>query len=324
MAVTLRDVANAVNLSRATVSFVLNDRRDIAIPEATRERVIQAAKELGYHPNRAARALVSGKTNVIAIWMPLFTDHFYAKVFTSLEPYLAAKGYTIRFQNSQGHLNGREVVGSVDGIISVDAVVNSDSIDPGEISFVSIGAYADERFNCIKIDLKSGTSEAVEHLIHQGAKRIAFATFHDRVDHISGREFAFNRTMLGHGLTPDIVSIEGDSAEEFASAFGAYCSKGGFPDAILAYRDSIAMNAIRYAKDRGVSVPEEMLVVGFNNSALCNSFIPRLSSVGIPIDIMCRQAADLLDHLIKSKSKEKVQIQLSSSLVVRESSTAQR
>ena len=70
MPVTLRDIAKRVNLSHATVSFVLNDRQDIAIPQVTRERVMKVAEELGYRPNRAARALVKGQTQMVCLRLP--------------------------------------------------------------------------------------------------------------------------------------------------------------------------------------------------------------------------------------------------------------
>ena len=116
MAVTLRDIAKSLNLSHATVSFVLNERHDVAIPDTTRQRVFVAAREMGYRPNRAARALVMGRTQMIALASPPVNRSPYGELFERFVATARLSSYETLLMDL-----GSSVEWAVDAMLQIDA-----------------------------------------------------------------------------------------------------------------------------------------------------------------------------------------------------------
>ena len=165
MPVTLRDIAKHVNLSHATVSFVLNDRGDVAIPETTRNRILEAAKELGYQPNRAARALARGKTQMVALWIPSSYNPFYAQVLYYMQSCVRRSQYDMIYYQTYFGTDDlddklRSLSWPVDAILAIDSMYLLETLanapELADRPIVSIGAYSHLSRDSVSIDLGAG------------------------------------------------------------------------------------------------------------------------------------------------------------------------
>lgn len=152
MSVTLRDIATRLNLSTATVSFVLNERRDVVISDATRQKVFEAAREMGYRPNRMARALVSGRTQMLAVSLPAIKHPYYISLFHSLFDAAQERGYGVLvYQSTTGHTR-RAFDWPVDGATLVDSpfLTNRKELPP-DLKVVTLGALTDPEHDRVRL-----------------------------------------------------------------------------------------------------------------------------------------------------------------------------
>jgi len=183
------DVAKLAGVSRATVSYVFNGRRDGAVvPDATRRRVMAVAEELGYRPNRAAQALKTGRTQTVALWAALVSTPFYATVLQHLQDQIEADGYELFITGShRSDPLGMNAL-AVDGLLAVDKLTELNEFArriaagtaPGRrLPVVSMGPYYSAHFDHVGVDLYSGTREALEHLRSTGRRRFAYVVYED-------------------------------------------------------------------------------------------------------------------------------------------------
>jgi DNA-binding LacI/PurR family transcriptional regulator len=180
MAVTLRDIARHLGISHATVSFVLNNRTDMGITEATRQRVLSAAQELGYKPNRAARALTTGRTDMIAVCLPSSVDGYYASLLHHFQNAIGAGPYeVVVWESKPCLLSGRKlpVDLNVDGYLALDVDLD-DGIFTGESGErkpgVNVGMVPRQGWDNIRIEVEEAAIQALESLCAQGCKKLAY------------------------------------------------------------------------------------------------------------------------------------------------------
>lgn len=321
MAVTLRDIAKHLNLSHATVSFVLNDRRDVAIPEATRERVFQAAKELGYRPNRAARALVSGRTQMVAICVPRLRHPYYYGVFNAMFEVCQENGYEVITCQATPD-SRRSVDWPVDGIFVVDGeeIVRRGDF-PEQTPIVSMGAYVSDAVDHVKVDLMGGAVQAAQHLVERGFKRIAFlreASFVTSEE----RESAYENVLRFAGLTPETVESPRTDAGEVRRVVREYVQAQGLPDAFMCRTDLFALTAIRALADLGKRVPDDCAVIGYDGVDEGELSVPSLTTVAQPVHAMCVRGMEFLLNRLRDPKLPVQSATMTASLIVRESTRA--
>lgn len=316
MAVTLRDIAKALNLSHATVSFVLNDRRDVAIPESTRQRVMETARAMGYRPNRAARALVSGRTNMIGLWQASPEHPYYAQMLHHLASILRSQGYeTLLSVASISDLGQRVMDWPVDGVIAVDT---GPFVRPGEAlpdtPFVGVGAYCDDRGDHVRIDLGSGAEEAVRHLLSVGCRRIAYIATRLNTDDVRSQTYA--RMMEAEGRVPMFLPVGHLSRDHMRKVL----EEQSHIDGLLCANDETALYVLAAAHDVGRKVPEDLAVVGFDGIPVGALLPVALTSVVQPIEEAATLAVQTLLERIKNPQAPQASKRLRSNLLIRESS----
>lgn len=292
MAVTLRDIAKRVNLSHATVSFVLNDRRDVAIPETTRSRVIEAAKELGYQPNRAARALVMGRTRVIGIWTPPLTSHYLSGLFLSLADRFRQAGFDSLFWGHGVHEVANPFGWPVDGIVYLQSAEM-----PAErlrvLPVVEIGSRAPTDADWVRIDLAPGVSEAVKHLVETGRRHLLCLA--DEGDVGEGSLMAvFRRAIAIAGRTADRLALAGGPTRQRVADLAEFLRTHRQIDAILCSSDELAVIARRAIEERGLRIPSDVALVGFGYVDDHEFRVPSLTAIEVPLDAVAESAYDLL------------------------------
>ena len=258
---TRDDVAKSANISGATVSRVLSGRADLSISPETRERVLAAAKQLGYVPNSSARALTSGKTGIVGLWMSLEYSRYRGKVLDCMRTLLRGTETAIAVSDVDEEYNwlhsfDRALRVPVDGIIAFD---NSASVDaftkeaerlaPNK-PFVSMGAYWSELMSYVGIDLHRGAVLAMEHLLSTGRTRIAYMApwTSDLID--SGPRFdAYRETMTAAGLSTRTVGVETVTYQHIKVAIDELVAKGDVPEALLCMNDETAIAAATILQD---------------------------------------------------------------------------
>lgn len=325
---TLKEVAEKAGVSAATVSYVLNESRKVR-PE-TEQRVLWAAKELGYLPNNAARSLAVGRSSILGLIVPDMANPFFPEVAKSFQVEAGIYGLETlvmdgnkdprRTRHLVERLLGLQVPGIAFLTSQVDAPVK-EFIAKKEICATYLGfGSAGPKIANIAIEQRQGIGEAVNHLAALGHRKVGF---------IGGPydgEFASRRKA---------VFLEAAAAANFETRLfdsdftvqGGYfgCSRvlGGFDaTAIMAANDLMAIGALHYAYDRQIAVPAELSVIGFDNIDFAQFTQPALTTVAVPQAEIGRLAFQSLWRLINDFPGADYEV--STNLVIRQTTaTAQ-
>jgi len=320
MPVTLRDIAKHLNLSHATVSFVLNQRMDVAIPDATRQRVFQAARELGYRPNSLARALVSGRTQMLAVCLPTLRHPYYVGLFQSLFEVCQQHGYSVLVYQSFRSPTRRAVDWPVDGVIVADSaeMVRLGEI-PDHLPVVCIGAFVDTEVDHVRIDMSEGAKEAVRHLVAVGCKQIVRVRVAEPSEIVDQRDVAYQAAIQEAGVAAEVINVEEPTAEAVRIAVAEYVKANGKPQAFFCTNDLSAQATVRSMADLGHFSPADYKIIGFEGSDEGELTVPSMTTVAQPVNAMCMQAVEFLLNRVKDRAIEVQSATLTCSLVVRES-----
>lgn len=296
--VTAADVARSLGLSRATVGFVLNDTPGQTIPDATRERVLNEAKRMGYRPHSAARALASGRSRIILLILPDWPlDYAMRTNLDEASATLDRAGYALvtmtPHQDGQAQplwetlrpdvvMGMMPLTGAViediraSGVQHVLTPAQSETPLPGEEGLL----FAD------------GPRLQVEHLIGRGRRRLAFAAPVDpRLAGLSGeRSDGAKSTASAHTDVTWVGEAQVDAASA-SDALDAWLTAG--VDGVIAYNDDVAAAVVGAALRAGIAVPGRLAVVGHDDTPLASLFFPRLSTVRVDTAGLGRYLAEL-------------------------------
>jgi len=337
MAVTIRDVAKLAGTSVSAVSAVLNNTagRHIRVSEATRQRILQAAQQLGYAPNPLARSLVTGRTGVLGLVFPYsrafidrnpFSDQIMSGVFEEV----VNEGYNLMLHTAVGNdWNAADekmlIDPRVDGLILVLPNPNSSVIARCEqVRFPAVAVvYATEnRQVCtINADDLHGGYLATRHLIELGHTRIAHLAGDPKVSTAEPRLQGYLKALREANLpvqTEWIIQAGFDWKDGYA-ATRKLLQLPERPTAIFAANDLCAEGAIRALREEDMPVPEEMSVVGYDDTWFATMTNPPLTSVHMPIYEMGKLAAEVLIALVEGRDVQQRQFTLPVHLTIRQS-----
>ncbi|RYG47151.1 LacI family transcriptional regulator [bacterium] len=296
MAITLRDIAKRTGVSHATVSFALNHRMDVNIPDSTRQRIIDAAAEMGYRPNRAARALMRGKTQQIALWMPSPRNPYYGSVFDTVFSALREREHDIAFAPAD-YTSPTPFPSDwpVDGLIAWDTGPLLERETPPSMPIVSVGALVDERFDTVRTDLRVGTWAALDHLRDIGCKRVAhLLSMQSAPPRNDPRTDAFCTEMERRGIEPEMIVAGNPNPATIVTAVTAHIERFGAPDAIFCRSDMIALPCLTAIRKAGLRVPEDIAVIGFDGLEFLDYSNPSLTSIEQPVEQIAKIAVERL------------------------------
>jgi DNA-binding LacI/PurR family transcriptional regulator len=310
---TLRDVGERARVDPSIVSRVLAGE-DWRASTSTRNRIDDAVKALNYVPHRMARALRTGETSTLAMLVPHIGDPAYFNMMAGAKAAAAAANYVVLFAdtNDDEDLEAEEVdrlSGRVDGVVSATAQRGSKSLSRLRASgmpVVLLNRRADGAFASVIGQDKYGASLAVSHLAHLGHSRIAHLSGPLTLDPSERRRVGYLEAMKGAGLAVDSRWLVQSALNEEAAA-GAAASllripKRRRPTALFASTLPSALGALRELRLRGVDVPGELSVVGFDDHPLADHLWAPLSTVSMPHIAMGRIAVDRLISLIQGKA----------------------
>ncbi|KDN72924.1 LacI family transcriptional regulator [Streptomyces olindensis] len=337
---TLEEVAARAGVGRGTVSRVINGSPRVS--DATRAAVEAAVAELGYVPNTAARALAANRTDAIALVVPEPETRFFAEPYFSdmLKGVGAALGDTemqllLIFAGSdreRRRLAQYLAAHRVDGVLLVS--VHADDPLPDLLAQLEIPAVISgprssaETLPSVDSDNYGGARQAVEHLLSRGRRRIAHITGRLDVYGAQRRIDGYREALIDAGLGADEALIEpGDFTEEGGHrAMAALLERDPGLDAVFAASDVTAAGARQALREAGRRIPDDVALVGYDDSAIARHMEPPLTSVRQPIEEMGRRMIDLLltevadRRPLASRGLERRQVVLATELVSRSSS----
>lgn len=327
---TISDVAKLSGLSKATVSRVINNHSYVS--KKNRELVQMAMEELGYAPNPSARRLRGQVTTTIGVIVPKITNPFFAYLVDSIEQTAYANGYqVIIFQSNLD--KGKELAffnllksKQVDGIIMTSIENDWSVIEP----FTEYGpivlcneyvTYANVPI--IRLDQQKGAYIGTKHLIERGHQKIAYCTgalfAKERKD--KDRNEGFQQALLEAGLevVPKWVFVNRVTIEDGRQVMKQILEMMDRPTAIFTGSDELASGIIIEAKEQGLTIPDDLAVIGFDDQPVAQLLDPKLTTIRQPMDQMGKQATETIINLLENTGFAAQNQELPIELVIRQS-----
>lgn len=318
------EFARRCGVSIGTVSRAINDRKNV--DPRTRAMILRRMRELGYQPSRTARALSTGRSQVVSVWIGDLSSRYGAKVLQHIEQHLGESDYEmlvrdLRFRHVE---DDEQIAQQADGVIVVDAVgwVRRLRERPvGErVPTVNLGIYVDEETDHVSSDAEAGVRAGVEHLVESGCRRVAFLSPgpYNRPD--EPRYRAYQSTMAEAGMRPEVIASEMDMRRCAMAAMEAHVRAHGCPDGLMCFNDDHAIAAYRVLRALGVRVPEDTAIVGFDGIEETEYLERPLSTVVVPLEEMCRAAWQFLERRLAEPEQPVQRLVLTPRLEVRATS----
>lgn len=330
---TLEDIGKLAGVSRSTVSRVLNNHPNIR-PEV-RARVEKVIAETGYQPNSAARSLASKQSRTLGLIMPsvlrsAFTDPYYPRLIQGISAKCNEHDYMIAlylFQTKEEEeISIPRIVssGMVDGLIITADTIHDPFvplIQKYNIPFVQIGRPndgMDKSINYIDVDNLAGAYQATAHLIQQGYQRVAqITTGHNSAG--VDRDEGYRRALSDHNIAvkPELIAMADFSEDSGYRAMKTLLPEK--PDAVFVQSDTMAIGAMRAIREAGLSVPQDVAVVGFDDLPIATSLDVALTTIRQPIFQTGVLAAEMLIDLVTTSTKLPRHVVFPVELVIRAS-----
>lgn len=326
---TIYDIAKEAGVSIATVSKVINQTGRIS--DKTRQHVMEVMKRLNYQPSVVASALTKKRTYTIGLLVPDLANPFFAEIARSVEDRAHELGYNLVICNTDNDLNKEERYTnllrqkSADGIILATGVRSSASLKKLLQQKQAIAVIARDMpalaVDTVLVDDFLGGYLAASHLLELGHRHIAVIS--EDLEVMSSRDRVRGyRQALEEADVPfeeKWVRVSAFQLQDGKETAGRLLDEPDRPTAIFACNDLMAIGAIQAARERGLAVPRDLSVVGFDNTVLAGIIDPPLTTIAQPIQEMGRQVVNLISQEINGEKNAKQRVVLVPELVVRES-----
>lgn len=322
-------VAKEAGVSLGTVSRVIND--DVHVADETRERVLAVAKELGFVANRQARGLKGRKTNTVGVLVPNLGTGYIGEIMQGIDTELELSQLdlmlftTHRMADKEANYVANMVQGMVDGLLFIIPRSPSDyigTLKQRNFPFVLIdNQVADEPCPSVSATNWQGAYQATEYLIELGHRGIGLITgsmdLNSATDRLEGYRSALRTNHILEN--PDLI-YEGEYTQPSGYAGAtALLDLDEIPTAIFASNDAMAMGAMDAVRNRGLRVPEDISILGFDDVPQSAMVRPALTTVRQPLEQMGRVAIQMLQDILKNPEKEVDQMRLPTELIIRDS-----
>jgi DNA-binding LacI/PurR family transcriptional regulator len=318
--VTSVDVARRAGVSQSTVSLVFSGKGAGRVSEATQERVRRCARELGYRPNVAAQALRLGSSRAVALLVPDATNPFFSRVLRGAQRAAQAAGYTVALVDTANDRRWEAQsfealrAGPVDGYLLFE--VSAPEAMGSDQHAVLMETEAPGRPS-VRFDAEGGAAAAFEHLLELGHRRIGHlaAAFDAPTFHL--REMARRRVLAAAGLELDsqprvLTAIDIDAARDAA---GPLLDEG--PTAVFCDDDLIAAGLYLAVRERGLRIPADLSVIGFDDMDFARVLDPPLTTVALDAEQLGASAFELLEARMAGRRAKRRRVVLPAELLVR-------
>lgn len=337
MAVTIKEVAKRLNLSIYTVSRALDGYADVA--DATRERVIAMAREMGYTPSRAARNLRRQRAEAIGYILPAggphFTDPFFSVFIAGLGDEATSQNYDLLVSTAPPESSSEKLIYQrwvqghlVDGLVlSRMRLVDwrTDYLCQNDFPFVAHGRTLNScNYPYIDMDSRSGFERLVRHLVERGHRRIAYISAPPIFTLQSDRFEGYKEGLAGAGIDFDPALVaEGDLSRNGGHLAAAQLlALDNPPTAIIGANDLTAVGAMRAARERGLVVGRDLAVAGYDGTDDSEHSQPPLTTLKQPVYETARELVSVLIRRINGEAVDTLQQIVQPELILRESTGA--
>ncbi len=312
--VTLQDVAEKAGVSPATVSRVV--RGEGKVGDKCRAHVKKVIEKMGYRPNTNARALASNKTEIVGIIVPNISSPFFGTLAIGAEEAATKAKYKVLMGNSHNEPKTEQAL--IDSFLEQgcqNIILHSKFTDDATLikwakqikGLVIVNRFVPEIANrCIWLDNVSGGRVMAEHLINQGHKKFAMITSHLKIGDPADRLVGINQSLNRVGLELPENNIVYSNAGMEAGEAGVIelFDRGIEFSALLCFNDSVAIGAINALFDRGIDVPNDVSVIGFDDIIIAKICRPKLTTMNYPINKMAVYATNLSMELTNNEEQE--------------------
>ncbi|GHJ91595.1 alanine racemase [Streptomyces sp. NE5-10] len=307
--VTMSDVARRAGVSRTAVSFVLNDRPGAAIPDETRRRILAAIEELGYRPNAGARALAAQRSEWYGLITEIVTAPFAVDVIKGAQDRAWLDRKFLLIAASEGD-PAQEAAAldklleqRVEGLLYATTWHRAVTLPRAarEVPTVLVNCYdAEGELPSVVPDEIAGGHRAARHLVRAGHERIGLINLDPAIPAAVGRREGYERALREAGLPLDPALV----VSGHATADGGYAAacelldRADRPTALFCANDRMAMGAYDAIKERGLRIPDDVAVVGYDNQELIAAYLrPKLTTLALPFEEMGARGVEMLAAL---------------------------
>ncbi|RXK29955.1 catabolite control protein A [Bacillus velezensis] len=328
--ITIYDVAREANVSMATVSRVVNGTPNVK--PTTRKKVLEAIDRLGYRPNAVARGLASKKTTTVGVIIPDISSIFYSELARGIEDIATMYKYNIILSNSDQnlekelHLLNTMLGKQVDGIVFMGGNITDEHVEEFKRSPVPIvlAASVEEQGETpsVAIDYEQAIYDAVKLFIDKGHRDIAFVSGPMQEPINRSKKLQGYKRALEEAAIPFNEQFVAEGDYTYDSGMEALQSLMGLdrkPTAILSATDEMALGIIHAAQDQGLSIPDDLDIIGFDNTRLSLMVRPQLSTVVQPTYDIGAVAMRLLTKLMNKEPVEEHIVELPHRIELRQS-----
>jgi DNA-binding LacI/PurR family transcriptional regulator len=332
--VTLKHIAKALGVSAMTVSRALNDRDNV--DKKTKQRIREKAQSMGYTPNRVAKSLVSQKTHTLGVVIPEITHAFFPEVVRGIEEVTYKSNYQLFLTNANEQFNREKEAIETLRSQRVDGLLISSSLTHDDYSFyesiIKGGARVvffdrcieDIGASCVSVNDRESSRNITEHLITgHGYSQIAHLSGPPKVSIGKERLQGYKDALEAHhlALNEDWIVRAGFREDNGYEAMWNLLEDHAdhLPEAVVAVNDPVAIGAVDAIREFGLSVPEEIAVVGFTDDIRSSLLDPPLTTVHQPAYEMGEKAAKKLIQTIEEDDTEIEKIEVPTSLQIRSS-----
>lgn len=324
--VTQAQIAHKLGVSRQLVTFALSGYPQIS--QKSRERILAAAREMGYSPNPYARALKKSRSGIIGLWIPDQISTHYTHVARELNRLVKAARHELIV--SEVSVAEEQMMLShvpMDGIFVVDAPEQAEiylnSPVTSKVPIISMGADCFENSDAVQVDLFTGVLEVMGHLINSGFRRIAHATFIREEDsQRARRRLAYVKAMRAAKLKMEFIyyPLTEQQRSITRQLIQDYIRENGCPDAIFCHSDDVALGIYRGLCDLKLRVPQDVALVGCDGIQDVEYLECQLTTLVQPVAAMCATAWQFLVQRIDHAATKPQKTKLKPKLVIRDSS----
>jgi LacI family transcriptional regulator len=338
--ITLKDVARLAGVSEGTASLALNNRK--GVNAETRQRVLEAARQSGYHPNRIARGLATRKTNTVGFSVTEIENPFFAALTRHINEFMRRAGYKlIVSMSNEDPAQEDEIIEEfiqerAEAVIVVPTLARRtsfaafDALERNGIPYVFATAYYpghDRDIDCVMTDLEEGAYQLTKYLLDLNHRKISFVTVAD-VEAVPTRDRVqgFRRAMAEYGVDQGrhltIDSTRADYQSGYSAGRGLVNS--GMADAIIALNDILALGVSTAVREGGYRVPEDVSVCGYDDVIFASIAEIPLTTVRQDVETIAREVVHLTTQRIKGVARPRAIIKLRPDLVIRRSTAPRK
>ncbi|MFA0084387.1 LacI family DNA-binding transcriptional regulator [Vibrio sp. 10N.261.51.F12] len=304
---TIKDIAKIAGVSVATVSRVINNKSDVSA--MMREKILTIMEEVGYVPNMMAKNLSHGRAKLIAVMLPTLNNQFFSELLTEIEKEASKHGYnTMHVLTGDDRAKVEYYLNSIKSNFVCGAIINSLAIEQSDLEglektgtkVVTIDRSAhDHDFSSVNVDHIFGGQLAAKHLMQKGCRNVVLLTgaSDDTISNL--RLEGFRQYVAEHQLEVSVTLVESDLTSEGGyRCFKTFLEEKPSFDGVFCSNDAMAFGAIRACRDFDIIVPENVLMIGYDNSHINEYSVPRLSSIDQDVTQIGRESVNTLIELV--------------------------